>query len=138
MGGSYGGEMTIWLAAHHGDRFRAAIPERAATAWDSFYGSSDIGPLLVQEFFLVDPATVPIEDLYSASPLAHVDAIDIPTLIIHSEDDWRCPLEQSQRVYARLKRPRRRDGDADLPRRGSRAQPLWAAEPQGRQIRSDP
>ena len=43
MGGSYGGFMTTWLAGHVGDRFQAAIIERAVTAWDSFLGSSDIG-----------------------------------------------------------------------------------------------
>ena len=33
MGGSYGGFMTTWLAAHHGERFRAAWSERAVNAW---------------------------------------------------------------------------------------------------------
>ncbi|WFR68693.1 alpha/beta fold hydrolase [Curtobacterium flaccumfaciens] len=36
MGGSYGGFMTSWLAAHHGERFVAAWSERAVNAWDSF------------------------------------------------------------------------------------------------------
>ena len=43
LGGSHGGFMTTWLAAHHGDRFKAAISERAVNAIDSFAGSSDIG-----------------------------------------------------------------------------------------------
>src|SRR5690606_4379848 len=43
LGGSHGGFMTTWMAAHHGDRFKAAISERAVNAIDSFIGTSDIG-----------------------------------------------------------------------------------------------
>ena len=43
LGGSYGGFMTAWIAAHHGARFRAAISERGVYAWDSLFGTSDIG-----------------------------------------------------------------------------------------------
>ena len=50
MGGSYGGWMTGWLAAKHGDRFEAAWSERAVNAWDSFVGSSDIGWLFADGY----------------------------------------------------------------------------------------
>jgi dipeptidyl aminopeptidase/acylaminoacyl peptidase len=98
LGGSYGGFMTTWLAAHHGHRFKAAIPERALTAWDSFTGSSDIGHFFTEAYAGTDP------DLVAAqSPLTHAERIDIPVLIIHSEQDWRCPVEQAQRLYVALK-----------------------------------
>lgn len=99
MGGSYGGFMTAWLASHAGDRFRAAIVERAVTAWDSFVGSSDIGFLFADEYVGTD-----LDALLAQSPLTYADKIDIPTLIIHSEHDWRCPVEQAQRLYVALKR----------------------------------
>ena len=99
MGGSYGGFMTTWLAAHAGDRFRAAIVERAVTAWDSFVGSSDIGWIFADEYVGTDPAA-----LAAQSPLTHAGRISMPTLIIHSEQDWRCPVEQAQRLYVALKR----------------------------------
>ena len=38
------------------------------------------------------------------SPLTYADKIDIPMLIIHSEQDWRCPVEQAQRLFVALKR----------------------------------
>jgi dipeptidyl aminopeptidase/acylaminoacyl peptidase len=98
MGGSYGGYMTTWLAAHAGHRFKAAIPERAVTAWDSFTGSSDIGYFFTEAYAGTDPALVAAQ-----SPLTHADKIDIPTLIIHSEHDWRCPVEQAQRLFVALK-----------------------------------
>lgn len=100
MGGSHGGYMTTWMAAHHGERFRAAIPERALTSIDSFEGSSDIGSLFPH------PLYGPEEGWARQSPLAHADRIDIPTLIIHSEQDRRCPVEQAQRLYLRLRRRR--------------------------------
>ncbi|WP_017615801.1 S9 family peptidase [Nocardiopsis salina] len=100
MGGSHGGYMTTWMAAHHGDRFRGAIPERGVHSIDSFEGSSDIGSLFPR------PLYGPPEEWDRQSPLAHADRIDIPTLIIHSEQDWRCPVEQAQRLYLRLRRRR--------------------------------
>ena len=98
MGGSYGGFMTGWLASHAGERFRAAIVERAVTSWDSFTGSSDIGFVFAEQYTGADPAVSAAQ-----SPLAYADKIDLPVLIIHSEHDWRCPVEQAQRLYVALK-----------------------------------
>ncbi|WP_370948535.1 alpha/beta fold hydrolase [Amycolatopsis sp. cg5] len=98
MGGSYGGYMTGWLAAHHGSRFRAAWSERAVNAWDSFVGSSDIGWFFAEAYVGPDP-----EVQRARSPLTYADRIDIPFCVVHSEHDWRCPLEQAQRMYVALK-----------------------------------
>ncbi|WP_017602916.1 S9 family peptidase [Nocardiopsis alkaliphila] len=96
-GGSHGGFMTTWLAAHHGDRFKAAISERAVNAIESFQGSSDIGA------FFPEPLYGPSQTWAKESPLTYADQIDKPFLIIHSEQDWRCPLEQAQRLFVALK-----------------------------------
>ncbi len=98
MGGSYGGFMTSWLASHHADRFVAGISERALNAWDSFLGSSDIGWRFAEAYVGTDR-----DALWSASPLAYADDIDIPLLLIHSEHDWRCPIEQAQRLFVALR-----------------------------------
>jgi dipeptidyl aminopeptidase/acylaminoacyl peptidase len=98
MGGSYGGFMTTWLAGHTEGRFRAAIVERAVTAFDSFTGSSDIGSFFTEGYAGTDPKAVAEQ-----SPLTYADRITIPTLIIHSEQDWRCPLEQAQRLFVALR-----------------------------------
>jgi dipeptidyl aminopeptidase/acylaminoacyl peptidase len=97
MGGSYGGYMTTWLAANHGERFVAAISERAVNALDSMEGTSDIGWFFVSLYFGADPAARAAQD-----PLAVADRITIPMLLIHSEHDYRCPLEQAQRLFVRL------------------------------------
>ncbi|HEX6498455.1 MAG TPA: S9 family peptidase [Micromonosporaceae bacterium] len=98
LGGSHGGYMTTWLAAHHGERFKAAVSERAVNAIDSFVGSSDIGWFFADNLYGTDPA-----QRAAQSPLAYADRIRIPMLIIHSEQDWRCPLEQAQRLFVALK-----------------------------------
>jgi dipeptidyl aminopeptidase/acylaminoacyl peptidase len=98
QGGSHGGFMTTWLAAHHGDRFKAAISERALNAIDSFTGSSDIGWFFTDIMYGTDPAA-----RQAQSPLSYADRIGIPMLIVHSEQDWRCPVEQAQRLYVALK-----------------------------------
>lgn len=98
MGGSYGGYMTSWLASQAPGRFVAGISERAVNAWDSFTGSSDIGYFFSDAYVGSD-----LQVQRDRSPLYHADEIAIPLLIIHSEQDWRCPIEQAQRLYVALK-----------------------------------
>ncbi|WP_181770793.1 S9 family peptidase [Amycolatopsis pittospori] len=98
MGGSYGGFMTSWLSAHHGGRFRAAWSERAVNAHDSFTGSSDIGWFFAKGYIGED-----VEVQRERSPLTYAEKIDIPFMVAHSEQDWRCPLEQAQRMYVALR-----------------------------------
>ncbi|VVJ21170.1 Acylamino-acid-releasing enzyme (EC [Amycolatopsis camponoti] len=99
MGGSYGGFMTSWLAAHHSERFKAAWSERAVNAWDSMVGSSDIGYTFVDAYIGADPA-----EQRARSPLSYAAQIKIPFMVAHSEQDWRCPLEQGQRMFVALRR----------------------------------
>jgi dipeptidyl aminopeptidase/acylaminoacyl peptidase len=106
MGGSYGGFMTSWLASHHGERFRAAWSERALNAWDSFYGSSDIGWFFTSGYVGPDPA-----EQRRVSPLTYAAQIQIPFAVVHSENDLRCPFEQAQRMFVAL---RAADVEAEL------------------------
>ncbi|MET4591449.1 S9 family peptidase [Arthrobacter sp. 754] len=98
MGGSYGGYLTAWTIAHH-HRFEAAIVERGFLDPVSFEGSADIGWYFGREYLGVSAA-----DVEAQSPFHHVDQVQTPTLVIHSENDLRCPLEQGQRYYTALKR----------------------------------
>lgn len=96
QGGSYGGYMTAWITAHD-HRFTAAIVERGYLDPVSALGSSDIGWFFSQQY-MGDS----LEDLYRQSPLHHADQVDTPTLVMHSEEDLRCPLEHAQRYYHAL------------------------------------
>jgi dipeptidyl aminopeptidase/acylaminoacyl peptidase len=96
MGGSYGGYMTAWITAHD-HRFTAAIVERGYLDPVSALGSSDIGWFFSEQYLGSDP-----ERLRQQSPMHHVDQVRTPTLVIHSEDDLRCPLEHAQRYAQAL------------------------------------
>jgi len=98
MGGSYGGYLTTFLLGRT-PRFVAAISERAFTDPVSFVGSSDIGWVFPDQYLGTDPARVAAQ-----SALASAGAITTPTMVIHSEEDWRCPVEQGARLYVELKR----------------------------------
>jgi dipeptidyl aminopeptidase/acylaminoacyl peptidase len=103
MGGSYGGYLTAWLTTRT-HRFAGAIVERGFLDPVSFVGSSDIGWFFGLEY-LGDAATPEGAGTVAAqSPMAHVGAVRTPTLVIHSEQDWRCPVEQGQRWFVELKR----------------------------------
>jgi dipeptidyl aminopeptidase/acylaminoacyl peptidase len=98
MGGSYGGYLTALLLGRT-TRFAAAISERAFTDPVSFVGSSDIGWFFPDLYLGTEP-----ERIAAQSPLASAGAITTPTLVIHSEEDWRCPVEQGARLFVELKR----------------------------------
>ena len=98
MGGSYGGYLTALLIGRT-TRFAAAISERAFIDPVSFVGSSDIGWCFPDQYLGTDPARVAAQ-----SALAAAHRITTPTLVIHSEEDWRAPLEQGARLYVELKR----------------------------------
>jgi dipeptidyl aminopeptidase/acylaminoacyl peptidase len=102
MGGSYGGYVTARLLART-DRYRSAIVERGLLQWESFCGTSDIGPFFDRMFLgtsLVDGADVH----RAASPTTTAHRITTPTLVLHSERDWRCPPEQGEQLFVALKR----------------------------------
>jgi dipeptidyl aminopeptidase/acylaminoacyl peptidase len=101
-GGSYGGFMTNWLVGHT-HRFFAAVSQRSISNWISFYGTSDVGPLFV-ESQLGCNIYEDIEKLWEMSPLAYVKEVETPLLLIHSENDLRCPIEQAEEFYTALKR----------------------------------
>ncbi|AJT40947.1 S9 family peptidase [Psychromicrobium lacuslunae] len=98
MGGSYGGYLTAW-AISQDQRFSAAIVERGYLDPVSFVGSSDIGWIFPSEYNGLDPVAISEQ-----SPMAQIASVRTPTLVLHSEQDWRCPLEQAQRYYVALKK----------------------------------
>jgi len=101
-GGSYGGFMASW-AIGHTNRYKAALVERAVTTWPSMVGTSDIGSPFVPAMVGADPDLNP-EELIKQSPLTYAANIETPTLILHSEQDWRCPIEQAEQLFAAIRR----------------------------------
>lgn len=100
-GGSYGGFMTNWLIGHT-DRFKAAVTDRCVTNLASDFGSCDLGWTFADD----ELDTTPWEDLeryMHMSPIKYVKNMHTPLLIIHSEQDLRCSIEQAEQLFASLK-----------------------------------
>ena len=100
-GGSYGGYMTAWIISHS-DRFKAAVSQRGVYNIFSFYGTSDV-PLLMSNEFDAEPWDG--HDVYwDNSPLKYAARIKTPLLLIHSENDFRVPIEQAEQLFAWVRR----------------------------------
>ena len=99
-GGSYGGFMTNWIVGHT-NRFKAAVTLRSVANFvsdegtrDGAYGHSpDFGGDLFEKF-----------DFYwDRSPLKYAKNVNTPTLILHSDNDFRVPIEQGEQWFRALR-----------------------------------
>lgn len=100
LGGSYGGFMTSWLVGHT-DRFAAACSERAVNNMESEEWSSDFGGLFR---FEMGVSHLDAPDVYRRmSPVAYVRDITTPMLLLHSENDLRCHVEQADAMFVALR-----------------------------------
>lgn len=100
-GGSYGGFLTSWIIGHT-DRFKAAVTQRPVNNMHSFYGTSDIGTTF-GDYEIGGTPWADTDQFIKMSPIAYVDKIKTPLLIVHSEEDYRCPIEQSEQLFVSLK-----------------------------------
>lgn len=100
MGGSYGGYMTSWIVGHT-DRFQCAVSERAVNEMISEDGSADFGGFL-RDYTGAHSWEAPAEYL-KVSPWSFGANITTPLLIIHSDDDLRCPVGQAEALFTLLR-----------------------------------
>ncbi|MDP8921807.1 MAG: S9 family peptidase [Chloroflexota bacterium] len=101
-GGSYGGYMTNWIVGHT-DRFKAAVTMRCLSNFLSMYGTSDIGTWFCERELLGAPRDQ-FERYWRLSPIAYAERVATPILILHAEQDLRCPLEQAEQWFVTLRR----------------------------------
>ena len=104
LGGSYGGYMTSWIVSHT-DRFRAACSERAVNNFVLEGGSSDISHA-TKSFVGAHWFEAP-EAYLKLSPSSYATNITTPVLILHSEDDLRCPVGNAEDLFTILRILRR-------------------------------
>ena len=100
MGGSYGGYMTNWIVGHTNE-FRGAITDRCVSNLVSMGGNSDF--MDKEDGYFGGNFWSRPEDRWRQSPMRHFGNVETPMLIIHSEGDLRCNIEQSDEVFAALK-----------------------------------
>lgn len=99
-GGSYGGFMTNWIVGHT-NRFKAAVTLRGISNFISDDGTRDGAYGHEDDFkgFLFDD----FDQYWEASPLKYARDVRTPTLILHSDNDYRVPIEQGEQWFRALK-----------------------------------
>ncbi|MFB7087840.1 serine hydrolase [Streptomyces sp. NPDC056296] len=100
-GYSYGGYMTGYLTSRD-TRFAAAVAGGMVADPASMAGASDVGhAVAVHE---LGGHAWDERDRYTAmSPYARVDQVRTPTLILHGQDDLRCPVDQAKQWHSALR-----------------------------------
>lgn len=99
-GGSYGGFMTNWMITHT-DRFACAASQRSIANWIGFNFTSDIGREFGKDQIAADVWS-DLDKMWFHSPLKYAQSCHTPTLFIHSECDYRCPLPEAYQMYSAL------------------------------------
>tara|TARA_B100001059_G_scaffold6349_1_gene5280 strand:+ start:6698 stop:8749 length:2052 start_codon:yes stop_codon:yes gene_type:complete len=99
MGGSYGGYMTVWAIGHTHD-FAAAITDRCVSNLVSMGGNSDF--VSKPDGYWAGAFWDSPEQLWHSSPIRTMGRAKTPTMVIHSEGDLRCNVEQGEQVFAAL------------------------------------
>jgi dipeptidyl aminopeptidase/acylaminoacyl peptidase len=102
VGYSYGGFLASF-AIGQTDRFRAAVIGAPITNLVSCFGTSDIGPWFCGWEMDGDPDSRR-ETYERLSPVTHAHRATTPALLLHGEGDERCPIGQSEELFARLVR----------------------------------
>jgi dipeptidyl aminopeptidase/acylaminoacyl peptidase len=100
IGGSYGGYMTSWIVGHT-NRFKAAVSERAVNNLVSMFGSSDLFWTFERQFG--GHYWENVEAYVERSPSTYAQQIETPVLVLHSEQDLRCNIEQGEHLFTLLR-----------------------------------
>jgi dipeptidyl aminopeptidase/acylaminoacyl peptidase len=98
-GGSYGGYMTNWITTQT-NIFRAAVTLRSISNFisddgtrDGAYGhEKDFGGDIFQNY----------DAYWKYSPLHYASKVKTPTLVLHSDNDFRVPIEQGEQWFRAL------------------------------------
>ena len=101
-GGSYGGFMTNWIIGHT-KRFAAAVSQRSISNWINFEHLSDIGYYFTYGQQGATTKDDP-EKLWEKSPLRYAYNCTTPTLFIHSDQDYCCPIPDGYSMFSALKK----------------------------------
>ena len=99
---SYGGFMTNWALGHI-DRFAAGVSVNGVSNMVSMCGTSDVGTLWLGVQFGRFWESEETWQWYRAhSPITSVEHISTPLLLLQSENDYRCPIEQGEQFFSAL------------------------------------
>lgn len=102
-GGSYGGYMTSMIIGRS-HQFKTAVSQRAVNNLVSMWGSSDFNWAFQQAIGEDKPPFENLDKYWEQSPMKYVGDAKTPTLVIHSQADYRVAQEQGEQLYVALKR----------------------------------
>ena len=101
LGGSYGGYATLWMIGHT-HRFKAAVAERVVSnmtssylACDECFSNSDVTSF--------GNAWAHQAAYWRMSPIAAIASVTTPLLLLHSDEDTRTPLVESDQWFTLAK-----------------------------------
>ena len=100
MGGSFGGYMTNWIGTQTA-RFKCLITHASIFTMAHFTGVTDHPAWWYLEMGGEDPYADP-ERFDRYAPLRHVKKWKSPTLVIHGEKDYRCPVSEGLNLFEAL------------------------------------
>lgn len=101
-GGSYGGFLTNWIIGQT-ERFAAAVSQRSISNYLSKMLYTDIGYQLNR----LQIGAYPWEDfekVWGMSPLKYAHRVKTPTLLLQSDEDYRCWMGESFQMFSAIKR----------------------------------
>lgn len=101
MGTSYGGYMTNWIVGQT-DRFKAGVTINSVTNLFTSFGTGDIDSV-----WAVGDYGWPWEReafYKERSPITYATRMTTPLRIIGAEEDYRCPISQSEELFVWLKK----------------------------------
>ena len=100
-GGSGGGVLTCWMIGNT-DRFRAAATIYPVINWYSWVLTADMSSLGLKYWFPGFPWDN-VQHYEKRNLLSVVENVKCPTMVMCGEEDWRCPMSESEQYYQALK-----------------------------------
>ncbi len=103
FGLSYGGYMTNWLLGAHPGVFAAAVSENPVTDLVTEFGSADFGLTIGRGAVGHEHVSEHLDQFLDRSPFTRIHHNKAPLLLLHAEQDHRCPPGHSELVFTILR-----------------------------------
>lgn len=101
-GGSYGGFMTLWLAARYPDRFHAAVSMYGISNLVSYFGEGQWGYSYGDQAMANKYPWRDEEYFVKHSPLFHAEHVNAAVLLLHGEIDSNVTITESEQMFTAL------------------------------------
>jgi len=104
LGLSYGGYIVNWLLGRRPGRFAAGVSENPVTELTAFMGTGDFGAWIAEIAAGASSLADGRARLADRSPATWIERNEAPLLLLQAEHDMRCPPDQTELVFAALRK----------------------------------